>query len=47
MRKFNNDLLSEPDYVHHVKTLVRNVKTDVMENKNTYWNYLKCQDLKQ
>ena len=42
--KFNNDLLSDPNYVQLTKNIIKNVKENTfLENKNTLWDYLKCE----
>ena len=41
--KFNNNLLTDPDYVRLIKTLITDIKTNVnLENKNTLWDFVKC-----
>ena len=42
--KFNNDLLYDPNYVELTKNIVKNVKENTsFKNKNTLWDYLKCE----
>ena len=41
--KLNNNLLTDPDYVRLIKTLITDIKTNVnLENKNTLWDFVKC-----
>ena len=42
--KFNNDLLTDQNYVKLIKTTIKNITNDIqMENKNQLWEYTKCQ----
>ena len=42
--KFNNDLLTDPIYVQLIKDTIDNIKDNVnVENKNTRWDYVKCE----
>ena len=42
--KFNNDLLMDKEYTQKIKSIIEYVKNEVnIENKNTLWEYLKCQ----
>ena len=42
--KFNNDLLNDHAYVHLIKGVIRQIKDTVnFENKNTSWDYVKCE----
>ena len=42
--KFNNDLLTDPIYVQLIKDTIGNIKDNVnFENKNTLWDYVKCE----
>ena len=42
--KFNNNLLRDKQYVTLVKETIQNIKQNVdFTNKNTFWEYLKCQ----
>ena len=40
--KFNNKLLVDRSYVSMVRKEIEAIKTEVIENKNTHWDYLKC-----
>ena len=42
--KFNNDLLTDPIYVQLIKDTIGNIKDNMnFENKNTLWDYVKCE----
>ena len=42
--KFNNDLLTDKDYINLIKLCIKNIKDSVqMENTNQLWEYIKCQ----
>ena len=43
--KFNNDLLTDTDYVEKIKQTINNIRMDNcnIANKNTLWEYIKCQ----
>ena len=46
--KFNNDLLTDPMYVQLIKDTIGNIKDNVnFENKNTLWDYVKCEFRRQ
>ena len=41
--KFNNNLLKDKQYVNLIKDTIQKIKQNVFANKNTFWEYLKCQ----
>ena len=42
--KFNNDLLTDKDYINLIKLCIKNIKDFVqIENTNQLWEYIKCQ----
>ena len=42
--KFNNDLLTDTEYVNQMKELIKNIRETInWENKNTLWDYVKCE----
>ena len=42
--KFNNDLLTDKIYIEKIKTIIGKIKDeDQMENKNTLWEFTKCE----
>ena len=42
--KFNNDLLLDNEYVNKIKNTINSIKQNItMSNKNTLWEYVKCQ----
>ena len=42
--KFNNDLLNDKDYVELIKDTIQDIQENTnMENKNTLWEFTKCQ----
>ena len=42
--KFNNDLLTDKIYIEKIKTTIQKIKEEnQMENKNTLWEFTKCE----
>ena len=42
--KFNNELLTDQEYVHLIKDTISNIKENInFKNKNTLWDYVKCE----